>query len=69
MAEICLDCFNKERQKDNKAPLTKKDVVLNNDLCEWCGEIKPCVIAMKEKNILKPIFRFIKVLYYRVRYR
>ena len=69
MAEICLDCFNKEREEYNEPPLTEKDVILDDDLCEWCGEIKPCVILIKEKNIIKEIFRRIRVLYYRVRYR
>lgn len=47
MAEFCLDCLNKY-YKDKK--LTEKDVILGEDLCEECGERKPCVIRIKQKN-------------------
>ena len=45
MAEFCLDCFN--RLNDTK--LTDKDVVLEEDFCEGCSQIKPCVIAIEKK--------------------
>lgn len=50
MAEFCLDCFN-EYFSDKK--VTEKDVIMDYDLCEECGEWKPCVIRIKEKNIFK----------------
>lgn len=52
MAEFCLDCMNKYAV-DKK--LTKKDVIMDIDLCEGCTEFKPCVIVIKEKNIKKRI--------------
>lgn len=69
MAEICLDCYNKDREKYNEPPLIEKYVVLDIDLCECCMKKKPCIIVIKEKNIIKEFFRRIKVLYYRIRYR
>lgn len=50
MAELCLDCFN---QCIGGEKLTEKDVIMDIDLCEGCGEWKPCVIRIKEKNIFK----------------
>lgn len=54
MAEFCLECFN--RLNDMK--LTEKEVVLEDDLCEGCGNIKPCVIAIEKspKTPLKAFF-------------
>lgn len=55
MAEFCLECFN----RFNKMKLTEKEVLLEDDLCEGCGEVKPCVIAITKspkkvtKNFLK----------------
>jgi hypothetical protein len=55
MAEFCLKCFNEM----NDTKLTDKEVFLEDDLCEGCGKIKPCVIAIKKepqtpfKSILK----------------
>ena len=43
MSEICLDCFNKESGRE----YTERDVLLDYDLCETCGEIKPCVIRFR----------------------
>lgn len=48
MAEICLDCFNKYFE-DIK--LTEKDVITDIEFCEECGELKPCIIRIKEKNV------------------
>lgn len=55
MAEFCLDCFNKYISKKK---VTEKDVIMDYDLCEECGEWKQCVIAIKEKNIFKKVKRF-----------
>ena len=43
MSEICLDCFNKDCGKE----YTEYDVLLDYDLCEFCGKIKPCVIRYR----------------------
>ena len=43
MAEFCIDCFNGL----NKTHYTPKDVVLEEDYCEGCGEEKDCVIQIK----------------------
>lgn len=56
MSEICLECFNKGLLEDKMKPITKKDVILSYDLCEICGEIKPCIVRYKLKNILKDYF-------------
>lgn len=69
MAEICLDCYNKEATENNKKTLSEKEVILEDDLCEMCGEIKPCIIIIKEKNIVKRFFSFIRRCYYHVKYR
>lgn len=55
MAEFCLDCFNKYISKKK---VTEKDVIMDYDLCEECGEWKQCVITIKEKNIFKRVKRF-----------
>lgn len=44
MAEFCLKCFNKM----NATGYTEKDVILEDNLCEGCGEIKPCVIVIRK---------------------
>ena len=43
MSEICLDCFNKECGRE----YTERDVLLDYDLCETCGKIKPCVVRYR----------------------
>jgi len=43
MAEICLDCMNEM----DGTHLTEADVVLGLDLCEECGQIKPCVVRYR----------------------
>lgn len=48
MAEFCLECFN----KINGTEYTKSEVWLEPDLCEECGEIKPCVMELSPKPIL-----------------
>ncbi len=52
MAEFCLDCMNKYDVL-GKDKLTKKDVVLADDFCEGCGEIKPCVVNIKRWSLHK----------------
>ena len=47
MAEYCLECFN-IYCSDKK--LTENDVLLDDDLCEGCGEWKPCVVIIKQRN-------------------
>lgn len=49
MAEMCLDCYNKDAIANNEKPLTENDVVMDEDLCEWCGKIKPCIITIRRK--------------------
>ena len=48
MAEFCLDCFNEM----NGTHYTKSEVLLEEDLCEGCGQIKPCVMDLKPKPLL-----------------
>lgn len=47
MAEFCLECFNKINHRN----YTGKEVWLEYDLCEECGEIKPCVMELTPKPI------------------
>lgn len=51
MAEFCLDCLNRFFIK-NQEPITEKDVILDDDFCEACGEYRPCVISIT-KNYWK----------------
>ena len=57
MAEFCIECFNKM----NDTKLTNKEVILEDDLCEGCGEVKPCVIAVKKspKTPFESIFEWL----------
>ncbi len=43
MAEICLDCLNKL----DRTHLTEADVILEEDFCEECGQIVPCVMRYR----------------------
>ena len=52
MAEHCLKCFNKYFTEENEK-FAEKDVILKEDLCEGCGEIKPCVMRIKTKTLFK----------------
>lgn len=54
MAEFCLECFNKMNDTDFK----KHQVWLEVDLCEGCGEMKPCVYELGPKPLLLSIFDF-----------
>lgn len=60
MAEFCLDCYN-QYVSDKK--LTEEDVILDIDLCEGCGEIKPCVIREKKKTLWWKIKKQIKQIH------
>ncbi len=43
MSEICLDCYNKQFGTH----YTEKDVKLEMDLCEDCGQIKPTIVVFR----------------------
>ena len=46
MAEYCLECYKKLIRD---ADIDNDTVFLEIDLCECCGEIKPCVVGVKKK--------------------
>lgn len=48
MAEFCLECFN----KINHSKYSKNEVWLEIDLCEECGEIKPCIMELRPKPLV-----------------
>lgn len=48
MAEFCLRCFNEM----NGTRYQTREVWLENDFCEGCGEWKPCVIDLRRKPLL-----------------
>ena len=52
MAEFCLKHFN-EMFDEN---LTEKDVVLEMEFCEECGDIKPCVISIRRKTLFSKLW-------------
>lgn len=61
MAEMCLQHYNELRTGAGYSSLEEKDVVLEYDICEMCGDIKPCVMCEKEDLKLKNrIRRFIQ---------
>jgi len=60
MAEFCLECFKKI---DGDKSLTEDDVILSDDLCEGCGEWKPCVIRVKTNAERFSLSRLIKDLF------
>lgn len=43
MAEYCLECLN----RIHGTGFRKNEVVLMKDLCEGCGEFKPCVVSLR----------------------
>lgn len=43
MAEFCLDCLNKLEGTH----FTEQDVILEEDFCEECGKIAPCVMRYR----------------------
>lgn len=65
MAEFCLKCFNEMTGEH----FTEKDVILEEDLCEGCAEVKPCVVAVKKwkrkgqiENIVRKVLPVVVVL-------
>jgi len=48
MAEYCLECFNDLNGTD----YTEKEVRLDEDFCEGCGEPKPCVVKLRRRPLL-----------------
>ncbi len=56
MAEFCLDCLNKL----NGTKRTEDDVILQEDFCEECGKLVPCVVRYRlplEKSFWKLLNR------------
>ncbi len=47
MSEICLDCYNKQFGTH----YTEKDVKLEIDLCEDCGQIKPTIVVFRCRSL------------------
>lgn len=56
MAEYCLECLNRIHGTDFR----KNEVVLLEDLCEGCGEIKLCVVSLRSPSGLERILTAIK---------
>ena len=55
MSEICKACYNKETGKN----LTDADLLIDYeelDICESCGELKPCIIRYR-RPLEKIIYR------------
>ena len=46
MAEFCLECLNRIHGTDFK----DNEVTLQDDLCEECGEFKPCVVSLRKSD-------------------
>lgn len=53
MAEFCLQHLNEMLNET----LSEKDVVLEMDLCESCGEIKACVMSIKKRFYIRRYFQ------------
>ena len=51
MAEFCLDCFNKLHGTEYQA----KNVTLEDDFCEGCGVMKPCVVLLRPPSLFNRI--------------
>jgi len=47
MAEFCLECYNEL----NGTHFTEKDVILEEDLCEGCGEYKPTIVVFRSRGL------------------
>ena len=61
MAEFCIDCMNKYILSSGKK-LTEKEAVTEPDLCEGCGEWKPCVIVIKKRKFLRFLIKTVDLL-------
>lgn len=57
MAEYCLDCFNQV----NGTKLTDKEVIIEEDVCEGCNKVKPCVMSI-DRGQKMPFNSFLKWL-------
>lgn len=64
MAEFCFACF---KEIDGDQTLTEEDVIMDMDLCEGCGEWKPCVIRVKTppEKCVPPRIQILKKLFHR----
>lgn len=51
MAEFCLDCFNRLHGTDYK----ERSVTLEDDFCEGCGTVKPCVLLLRPPSLFSRI--------------
>lgn len=49
--------FIAQQQYSLYEKLTEKDVVMDDDLCEECGEWKPCVIKIRKRSVFKRIIK------------
>lgn len=54
MAEFCMDCWNKlmGTQDSSEKYILSRDL----ELCEECGEMKPVIVAIKRRYIIKEWF-------------
>lgn len=52
MAEFCVDCWNDL----NGTHYTENELWLEDDLCEGCGEVKPCIITLRRKPLIFQAF-------------
>lgn len=51
MSEFCIDCWNQLMEKND--PPEKYVISRNLGLCEGCGEMKPVIVAIKKRHIIK----------------
>lgn len=49
MAEFCLECLNRM----SGTSYTHRDVVLDEDFCEGCAQVKPCVVVLRRRIRIK----------------
>lgn len=59
MAEYCLECFNKV----NGTKINENEVITEDDVCEGCGKVKPCVISIDRspKTPFNSFFRWLGI--------
>lgn len=48
MSGLCLQCYNQL----HKSSYRENDVALKKNYCECCGQVKPCVTAIKPVGVL-----------------
>lgn len=56
VAEFCLDCFNRLHGTD----YIEKGVTLENDFCEGCYSVKPCVVLLRPPSLFDRIRRILQ---------